>query len=117
MLTVQNRVTKGDDYRVITRTAQRSNGQLCLVYVRRTGPEHHTRYGFIISRAVGGAVVRNRIRRRLKAICAEHLRAAESGFDIVIRVHPAAAEASFTQLHEEVFAQVSKLSTQRSTHG
>ena len=60
------------------------------------------RFGFIVSRQVGGAVVRNTVRRRLKAVCAEALPAVRSGNDIVIRALPSSANASFGELHAEV---------------
>jgi ribonuclease P protein component len=60
------------------------------------------RFGFIVSRQVGGAVVRNTVRRRLKALCAEALPAVSGGNDIVIRALPSAATAPFGELRDEV---------------
>ena len=59
-----------------------------------------TRYAFAIPKRVGGAVVRNRIRRRLRAI----LQALElkEGYDVVISVRPEAATASFAGLRSEL---------------
>lgn len=59
-----------------------------------------TRFGFIVSKRVGVAVVRNRIRRRLKAVSRELLPEIGPGFDIVYRVHPEAAELGFDDLRE-----------------
>jgi ribonuclease P protein component len=61
-----------------------------------------TRFGFIVSRQVGGAVVRNTVRRRLKAVCAESLTSLPSGSDIVIRALPSSAGVSFAELRDEV---------------
>lgn len=61
-----------------------------------------SRFGFIVSKQVGGAVVRNTVRRRLKAVCAEALPEVGSGRDIVIRALPSAASADFSQLRDEV---------------
>lgn len=60
------------------------------------------RFGFIVSRQVGGAVVRNTVRRRLKAVCAEALPDVDEGRDIVIRALPSAATATFADLRAEV---------------
>ena len=61
-----------------------------------------TRFGFIITKAVGGAVVRNTVRRRLKAVCAEALPDVREGADVVIRALPSSAGASFAELRAEV---------------
>lgn len=59
-----------------------------------------TRFGFIITKQVGVAVVRNRTRRRLKAIAAEQLPELGTGLDVVIRVHPEGAELSYAELRD-----------------
>ena len=56
------------------------------------------RVGFAVGRPVGGAVVRNRVKRRLRAIVRSLPLAA--GHDIVIAARPASRDASFTELHD-----------------
>lgn len=60
------------------------------------------RFGFIVSKAVGNAVVRNTVRRRLKAVCHEALSELEPGRDVVIRALTPAAQADFGTLRAEV---------------
>ncbi|BDZ39955.1 hypothetical protein GCM10025863_25690 [Microbacterium suwonense] len=60
------------------------------------------RFGFIISKQVGTAVVRNTVRRRLKAVCAEFLDRVPEGTDVVIRALPASATADFWELRAGV---------------
>jgi ribonuclease P protein component len=73
-----------------------------VTYATSSGDENSPRFGFIVSRQVGSAVVRNTVRRRLKAVCAEALDSVRPGSDIVIRALPAAATASFGDLRDEV---------------
>ncbi len=73
-----------------------------MVSVLPTSAERAPRFGFIISKQVGTAVVRNTVRRRLKAICAEVLDAVPVGTDVVIRALPASATASFAELQADV---------------
>lgn len=57
--------------------------------------------GFVVSKAVGNAVVRNRVKRRMRAIAAAHLTEIPSGALVVVRSLPAAAEADFASLESD----------------
>lgn len=54
-----------------------------------------------MSKAVGGAVKRNLVKRRLRAIAAGHLTGA-ADIDIVLRALPTAATATFAQVEQDV---------------
>ena len=58
------------------------------------------RVGFVVSKGVGNAVVRNRTKRRLRAIMATELPGIPQGADVVVRAQPAAAQATFAELSE-----------------
>lgn len=73
-----------------------------MTYVNRAVTDGPARFGFIVSRQVGGAVVRNTVRRRLKALCFESLDTVAPGSDVVIRALPSAASASFADLRTDV---------------
>ena len=73
-----------------------------MTYVSRAVTDGPARFGFIVSRQVGGAVVRNTVRRRLKALCLESLETVAPGSDVVIRALPTAASASFAELRSDV---------------
>lgn len=62
----------------------------------------HARFGFIAAKSVGGAVVRNRVRRRLKAACYQLREQAPVGAEIVVRAQPSAAAASYAELLNDV---------------
>ena len=59
-----------------------------------------SRYAFAIPKRVGGAVVRNRVRRRLREIL--RLQPLLEGFDVVISVRPEAASSTFDGLRQEL---------------
>ena len=59
------------------------------------------RIGFVITRAVGGAVVRNRVRRRLRAALAPRL-ADLAGLDLVVVTRPQVGELSPAGLREHL---------------
>lgn len=60
--------------------------------------------GFAVSKAVGGAVVRNRVKRRLRAIVAGELASLPLGSKVVVRALPAAAGADFSRLQDDVLS-------------
>ncbi|MDQ6649814.1 MAG: ribonuclease P protein component [Actinomycetota bacterium] len=66
------------------------------------------RVGFIVSRGVGGAVVRNRVRRRLRELMRR--RTLPAGSLLVLRVLPPAAGLCSAQLDRELDALMRRLS-------
>lgn len=97
-----NRLTDGADYRAVVRRGARCSSPHTVAYVGPPSPAGATRFGFIVSKQVGSAVVRNAVRRRLKAICADAMPRVKPGSQIVIRALPAAAAADFSVLRAEV---------------
>ena len=61
-----------------------------------------SRFGFSIKKELGGAVVRNRIRRRLREIVRVHRTEIPAGWDIVIHPKSAVAKAPFVALTAEL---------------
>ena len=60
------------------------------------------RVGFVVSKAVGGAVIRNRTKRVLRHLVAARLNRIPRGCDLVVRANPAAAGASTPELAAEL---------------
>jgi len=60
-----------------------------------------SRFGFSIKKALGGAVVRNRIRRRLREIARLHREELPAGWDIVIHPKSSVAKAPFAMLETD----------------
>ncbi|MGI5524674.1 ribonuclease P protein component [Micromonospora sp. CA-259024] len=65
-----------------------------------------SRAGFVVSKAVGNAVTRNRVRRRLRELVRERLIALPAGSTLVVRALPAAAEASYPRLATDLDAAI-----------
>ena len=57
-----------------------------------------SRFGFSIKKALGGAVVRNRIRRRVREIVRCHRSEIPAGWDIVIHPKSSVERAEFVTL-------------------
>ncbi|ROP63491.1 ribonuclease P protein component [Curtobacterium sp. ZW137] len=101
MLARVNRIVLGNDYRVTVRRGRRSATANVVVSVV-SRPSEPTRFGFIVAKTVGNAVTRNLVRRRLKGIAHELLTTDPTGYDVVVRALPAAAQATWPTLLEDV---------------
>ena len=66
----------------------------------KAGPA--SRFGISVKKALGGAVVRNRIRRRIREILRRNKAYIPKGWDIVIHPRPSVARAPFAPLEAEL---------------
>lgn len=99
----QHRITRGDDYRRVVRHGNRVGGATCITHaVLHADGTAPARFGFIVSKAVGNAVTRNLVRRRLKSIVDHRLAAGFTGADVVFRALPRSSEAPFVDLRRDV---------------
>jgi len=76
----------------------------------RTGP---SRAGFVVSKAVGPAVTRNRVKRRLRHLVAERLDRLPEGAVLVIRALPPAAEVAGRELARDLDSALGRLGARR----
>ena len=106
MLPARHRLRESADFAAAVRGSgrARSGSGLLVVHARRADArsEHLTRVGFVVSKAVGNAVIRNRTKRRLRHLMADRLPALQPGTDVVVRANPAAATATYAALGAEL---------------
>jgi ribonuclease P protein component len=69
-----------------------------LLVASEDDPARPAQIGFVVSRAVGNAVVRHRVQRRLRHLCRERLAGFPSGSRVVVRALGPAAGASYAEL-------------------
>ena len=118
MLPRANRVVKPADFRTAVKRGRRENSSHAVVYVFNSGVLNNgteraahvvpTRFGFIVTKAVGNAVVRNSVRRRLREICRGVLFTVGNGTDIVIRALPGSPEVDFATLRTELTESIGR---------
>lgn len=70
---------------------------------------HGPRFGLIVSKAVGPAVTRHRVARRLRHICTDVLGELTETTDVVIRALPGAAGATSADLSIQLRSGLKKL--------
>jgi ribonuclease P protein component len=92
------------DYRVTVRTGRRGAGRTLVVHFAPGEGQAPARVGLIVSRSLGGAVVRNTARRRLRSLLRQRLGLFPTGSRVVVRALPEAAAASSEQLGDDLDA-------------
>jgi len=102
------RLVRRGDFDAVYRAGKRFSSSHFTVFVRRN-EFALSRFGFSIKRALGGAVVRNRIRRRLREIVRCHRQEIPTGWDIVIHPKNSVAKAPFAPLTEDLLRLLKKL--------
>ena len=110
MLPAPHRLTSSQDFTAVMRQGSRAGSSTVVVSVRTllrpTGPSW--RCGFIVSKAVGNAVVRHRTTRRLRHIVAELMQSPPptlppgAGVDITVRALAEAPETGHARLRADV---------------
>jgi ribonuclease P protein component len=109
----QLRLHKADDFaRVREQGKVVSHRDLLLSYAPNTFD--HNRYGFITSKRLGKAVVRNQVRRRLRESIRQHHPHLRPGYDVVLIARQRAVLQPFNALHriiEELVRRASLLET------
>lgn len=84
-----------------------ANGYL-VFYCRRNGTDQN-RIGLTVSSKLGHAVVRNRVRRRLREIYRLHEASFQPGWDIVVVARSRAISASYQSLERAYLSLAKKL--------
>jgi ribonuclease P protein component len=73
-----------------------------FVVFYRANRGERSRFGISVKRALGGAVVRNRIRRRIREILRRNLLEIPSGWDFVMHPRSSVASRNFAALEAEL---------------
>jgi len=95
------RLTRSNDIKRVRRVGK-SYAHPLVVLVLSSTPEISTRIAIITGKSIGGAVERNRVRRRMRAICASFLPNMKTGFHAVLIGRAPSGGATFEELERSV---------------
>lgn len=107
MLARAYRLRRSGDFRTTIRAGRRSVSHTLVTHVV-PGVSDTTTVGFVVSKAVGPAVVRNRVKRRLRHVVREHLSGLPVGSRLVVRALPTSAGASSATLEADLRKALTK---------
>jgi len=97
------RLVRGAEFDAVYRNGRRRSSRQFTVFFASNGLGK-SRFGMSVGRALGGAVVRNRIRRRVREILRLDRGEIPSGWDIIVHPRASVAGAEFAPLREELIA-------------
>jgi ribonuclease P protein component len=124
MLAAAQRLRRRGEFAAAIRGGRRAGRGSLVVHVAtgtqdQSGQQHHnvidgpvrtestrlpSRAGFVVSKAVGGAVTRNKVKRRLRALMRERLADLPAGTQVVVRAQPSAAARGYPRLGQDLDA-------------
>jgi ribonuclease P protein component len=93
----QYRLRTATDIARLRRQGQPFHHRLAVLLIHKN-EQPVSRVGFSVSKRVGGAVVRNRARRRLREAARLYMAHIQPGWDCLLIARPATAVADFNQL-------------------
>jgi ribonuclease P protein component len=102
------RLVRKSEFDAVYRAGKRRSNSHYTIFVR-ANQLPVSRFGFSIKKALGGAVLRNRIRRRLREIVRGHRREMAVGWDIVVHPKSSVATAPFAALTSDLLRLVKNL--------
>lgn len=114
MLKAQHRLRRSEDFRLSARRGVRAGRSRLVIHYLPAESTDATRpaaVGLTVSRAVGTAVVRNTVRRRLRHLMAQRTAALPDGSRIVVRALPRAAGAHSSVLAADLDAALDRALT------
>jgi ribonuclease P protein component len=89
------------------RSGRRAGSSTLVIHLALTDSGDAPRFGFVVSRAVGNAVTRNRVKRRLRELLRGH--DLPDGALLVVRALPPAAGASYAELRSDLARCLSRV--------
>ncbi|MDQ4116489.1 MAG: ribonuclease P protein component [Actinomycetota bacterium] len=106
MLPASARLTRRTEFASTIRRGRRAGRSRLVVHLRVADTDPSAapppRAGFVVSKAVGNAVVRHRVARRLRHLVADRLDGFGPGTDLVVRALPPSAGASSAELARDL---------------
>ncbi|WP_371406100.1 ribonuclease P protein component [Kribbella sp. NBC_00662] len=110
MLPASNRLRRSDDFGRAVRSGRRAARRAVVLHLlAEAGCAEPPRVGFVVNKAVGNAVLRNRVHRRLRAVMATRLPDLPAGSLTVVRALPSSASASYDELAADVDGALTRL--------
>ena len=101
----QERLRKRREFLGVYERGDKVQSEYFVLYILENGRPYH-RLGITVSRKIGSAVVRNRIKRHLREIFRANKRAISPPCDLIVNAKRAAARAYNQQFQEDILKAI-----------
>jgi ribonuclease P protein component len=97
----EQRLRRNHDFQRVRRLGQsRTNPMAVLAFL--PNDLAYSRVGFVVSKRIGGAVQRNRIKRRMREVVRLQLKALKPGFDLVFIARQPIKETPYAEIAQAI---------------
>jgi ribonuclease P protein component len=127
VLAASRRLRRRDEFAAAVRSGRRAGSGTIVVHLAaaptslrepaRSDGTPVARAGFVVPKSVGNAVVRNKVRRRLRHLIRVRLDGLPAGTDVVIRALPGASSGTYAELEGDLDAALAAASRPRRPRG
>jgi ribonuclease P protein component len=100
------RLAGRSDFLSLRKGGRKTSGR--YFYMITNPGEGHARIGIAVSRRVGGAVERNRLKRRIREIFRHNPERFPQSGHVLVGCRPGAAELAYEEIEEELFRLLDK---------
>jgi ribonuclease P protein component len=109
VLSPENRLRRRTEFSDVVRRGRRASRPLLTVHLLTAADPSPARAGLVVSKAVGGSVVRSRVSRRLRHQLRPIVAELPAGTRLVVRAAPPAAGADSVALDQDLRAALDRL--------
>jgi ribonuclease P protein component len=127
VLAAAQRLRRREEFAATIRAGRRAGRGVVVVHLDAPSSETSpacagrsdlpARAGFVVPKAVGKAVDRNKVRRRLRELVRERLTGLAPGTAVVVRALPGAADRTYGELATDLDAALNSAQTRRPRRG
>ncbi|WP_281890839.1 ribonuclease P protein component [Paenibacillus sp. YYML68] len=109
----KNRLTKREYFDKVYKHGKSSANHQFVLYYKVQPSQLTFRFGVSVSKKIGNAVVRNRIRRQLKEIVRLNASRLPSGYDLILIARKPVLEMNYHEMEKSVFHVLKRASLLR----
>lgn len=104
----QYRVKKSDEIEKILKNRKSSGNKYFVIYKKQNYEASNFRYAISVGKKVGNAVVRNHVKRQIRAIV-DSIMVPDLKMDVFVVARPGVCELSYTKMNQDIIYLFNKL--------